>query len=74
MQQHFDEFQKLVKLGEKSDSCDKHFATQFHPQPTNGEEQHAAPSGKATPSVQSKLSLLKTAPILPKRELQFFKI
>jgi len=30
MQQHFNEVQKLVKLGEKSDSCAKLFATQFH--------------------------------------------
>jgi len=30
MQQHFNEVQKLVKLGEKSDSCAKHFATQFY--------------------------------------------
>jgi len=39
MQQHFNEVQKPVKLGKKSDSCAKHFATQFHdtnhPQPTN---------------------------------------
>jgi len=38
MQQHFNEVQKLVKLGEKSDSCAKHFATQFcdtNPTPTN---------------------------------------
>jgi len=30
MQQHFNEVPKLVKLGEKSDSCAKRFATQFH--------------------------------------------
>jgi len=38
MQQHFNEVQELVKLGEKSDSCAKHFATQFcntNPSPTN---------------------------------------
>jgi len=38
MQQHFNEVQKLVKLGEKSDSYAKHFATQFYdtnPSPTN---------------------------------------
>jgi len=38
MQQHFNEVQKLVKLGEKSDSYTKHFATQFYdtnPSPTN---------------------------------------
>jgi len=38
MQQHFNEVQKLVKLGEKSDSYAKHFATQFHdanPSPAN---------------------------------------
>jgi len=29
MQQHFGEVQKLIKLGKKSDSCAKHFATQF---------------------------------------------
>jgi len=32
---------KLVKLSEKSDSCDKHFATQFHdtnPSPVNQRE------------------------------------
>jgi len=37
-QQHFNEVQKLVKLGEKSDSYAKHFATQFHdtnPSPIN---------------------------------------
>jgi len=28
--QHFNEVQKLVKLGHKSDSHAKHFATQFH--------------------------------------------
>jgi len=30
MQQHFNEVQKLVKLGEKSGSYAKHFATQFY--------------------------------------------
>jgi len=38
MQQHFNEVQKLVKRGEKSDACPKHFATQFHdtnPSPVN---------------------------------------
>jgi len=38
MQQHFNEVQNLVKLGEKSDSYAKHFATQFcdtNPSPTN---------------------------------------
>ena len=30
MQQHFNEVSKLVKLGEKSDSHAKHFATQFN--------------------------------------------
>jgi len=38
MQQHFNEVQKLVKLGEKSDSYAKHFTTQFYdtnPSPTN---------------------------------------
>jgi len=29
MQQHFGEVKKLVTIGEKSDSCAKHFATQF---------------------------------------------
>ena len=75
MQQHFNEVQKLVKLGKKSDSCAKHFATQFddtnRPQPSNGEEQPAASSGKAIQSVWSKLSLAKTAPCTLKKELQF---
>jgi len=38
MTQCFNEVQKLVKLGEKSDSCAKHFATQFNdanPSPVN---------------------------------------
>jgi len=38
MQQHFNEVQKLVKLGKKSDPCSKCFATQFHdanPPPVN---------------------------------------
>ena len=30
MQQHFNEVQKLVKLGDKLDACAKHFATQFN--------------------------------------------
>jgi len=42
MQQHFNEVQKLIKLGEISDSYAKHFATHsmtpIHPQPTNVEE------------------------------------
>jgi len=38
MQQHFNEVQKLVKLGEKLDPYTKHFATQFYdtnPSPVN---------------------------------------
>jgi len=41
MLQHFIEVQKPVKLGEKSDSHAKHFATQFHdanPSPANQNE------------------------------------
>jgi len=30
MMEHFNEVQKLVKLGKKSDSCAKHCATQFN--------------------------------------------
>jgi len=40
-------------------------------QPTNVEEQPAASSGKAIQSVQSKLSLPKTAPCVPKKDLKF---
>jgi len=41
MQQHFNKVRKFVKLGEKSDSCAKHFATQSHdanPSPANQRE------------------------------------
>ena len=76
MQQHFNEAQQLVKLGEKSDSHAKHFATQFHnanPSPANQRGgTTSASSDNATKSVQSKLLPPKTAPCVPKRELQFF--
>jgi len=75
MQQHFNKAKKLVKLGEKLDSCTKHFqpncVTHVDPQSTNVEEQPAALCDNATQSVQSKVSPPKTAPCVPKRELQF---
>jgi len=40
MQQHFNEVQKLVKIGKKSNSQAKHFATQFHD--TNNLQHHLA--------------------------------
>jgi len=40
MQQHFNEVQKFVKLGEKLDSCAKHFATQFHVTNLSSVNQH----------------------------------
>ena len=39
MQQHFGEVGKLVKLGEKSDSYAKHFATQLSPENVSSETQ-----------------------------------
>jgi len=44
---------------------------QIHPQSTNTEELPAESSSKATQSVRPQLLLPKTAPCLPKRELQF---
>ena len=66
----------LHRTKDHFDSCAAHFATQFHDanrSPANVEELHAAASGKATPSVQSKLLPPKTAPPVPKRELQILK-
>jgi len=48
-----------------------HSTTQIQPQQTKTQEQPASSSGKATPSVQSKLLLPKTVPCVQMGESQF---
>jgi len=75
MQQHFNEAEKPVKLREKSDSCAKHFATQFHDTNPSATNQHGGTTcsiiGQGDPISAAKTSLPKTAPCVSKRDLQF---